>query len=92
LSEAIAHRPERIAAVSGINMGEMLTPDVVARLMTSEQGALKGIPENAKAYVLVTHTTLERREAVQALARLVSSSQRITNVLISEQAGTWFMI
>src|SRR5947209_6293610 len=40
LSEEVAHRPSRIAALTGISMGDTLTPDVIARLMTSEQGAL----------------------------------------------------
>ncbi|HVB73774.1 MAG TPA: selenium cofactor biosynthesis protein YqeC [Ktedonobacteraceae bacterium] len=91
LSEAIAHRPERIAAVSGITMGEMLTPDVVARLMTSEQGALKGIPENAKAYVLVTHTTDKKVDSIRELARLVMDSPRIMGTRCSERAGEWFI-
>src|SRR5579863_2900046 len=55
LSEEIAHRPERIAALTGIQMGDTLTPDVIARLMTSEQGALKGVPKSARAYLLITH-------------------------------------
>lgn len=90
LSEGIAHRPERIAAVTGGNVGEMLTPEVVARLVTSEQGALKSIPEIAKTYLLVTHATKERREAVLELAGLVRDLARITNVLYSEKAGVWF--
>src|SRR5205823_10917724 len=39
----IAHRPQRVAAVLGINQGEILTPALVARLMTSEQGGMKNI-------------------------------------------------
>ncbi|HLX57702.1 MAG TPA: selenium cofactor biosynthesis protein YqeC [Ktedonobacteraceae bacterium] len=92
LSEEIAHRPERIAAVTGINLGDLLTPTVIARLMTSGWGALKGIPERAKVYVLVTHATLERREGVQELARLLRRSVHITDVLSSEEAGAWFTI
>lgn len=90
LSETIAHRPERIAAVTGIIIGETLRPDVIARLMTSEQGALKGIPATARAYVLVTHVTPERREVVLELAERVRKSARITSTLYSEQAGVWF--
>ncbi|MGH2496800.1 MAG: selenium cofactor biosynthesis protein YqeC [Ktedonobacteraceae bacterium] len=90
LSEEIAHRPERIAAVTGINPGDTLTPGVIARLMTSEQGALKGIPVTARIYLLITHGTLERREVVWELARLVGDSPRINDVLYSEEAGAWF--
>jgi probable selenium-dependent hydroxylase accessory protein YqeC len=90
LSEEIAHRPERIAALTGISMGDMLTPDVIAQLMTSERGALKGMPESAKTYLLVTHATPERREAVLELAERVHKSARVTSLLYSEVAGVWF--
>ena len=90
LSEDVAHRPELIAAVTSIHMGDMLTPDVIARLMTSEQGALKGVPETVRAYLLVTHVSPERREAVLELAGRVHKSARITGVLYSEVAGVWF--
>ena len=90
LSEEIAHRPERIAAITGIRMGDRLTPDVIALLMTSEQGGLKGIPESAWAYLLITHVPLERREDVLEMTKLVCRSRRITDVLYSGEAGTWF--
>lgn len=90
LSEEIAHRPQRIAGVTGIQLSDLLTPHVIARLMTSEQGALKSIPENAWAYLLITHATLERREGVLELARLAGKNERITGVLYSGEAGTWF--
>ena len=90
LSEEIAHRPERVAAVTGILMGDVMTPDVIARLMTSEQGALKAIPESAQAYLLITHATQERREGVLELAQRVRVSGRISSVLYSGEVGTWF--
>jgi probable selenium-dependent hydroxylase accessory protein YqeC len=90
LGEEIAHRPEQVAAITGVQMGDILTPGVIARLMTSEQGALKGIPESAQVYLLVTHAAVERREGVLVLARLVRASGRITGVLYSEEAGAWF--
>lgn len=92
LSAEIAHRPERIAAVVGINQGDMLTPAVVARLMTSEHGAMKDIPERAQVYVLITHLTEERQDAVQELASLVRRSSRVGDVLCSAQAGEWFPV
>ena len=90
LSEEIAHRPERIATVAGINPGDTLTPGVIAHLMTSEQGALKRIPVTARAYLLITHSTVARREAVQEVVRLVGKSGRISGVLYAEEAGAWF--
>ena len=92
LSEEIAHRPERVAAITGIQMGDLLTPDAIAHLMTSEQGTLKHVPEGAQAYLLITHATLERREGVLELARLVHQSRRMSGVLYSGKAGAWFRV
>ncbi len=92
LSEAIAHRPERIAAVTGINVGDVLTPEVVARLVMSDLGALKSIPETARAYLLITHATIERREVVLELAGRVRDSGRINGTLYSKEAGVWFVV
>ena len=43
LTEAVAHRPERVAAVIGARPGDLVTPEHVARLLTSERGALQGV-------------------------------------------------
>src|SRR5437764_8348081 len=41
LSERIAHRPEQVAKVTGIKVGDVLSPAVIARLILSELGAMK---------------------------------------------------
>jgi probable selenium-dependent hydroxylase accessory protein YqeC len=43
LSERIAHRIDRITAVTGACSDEPITPGHVARLLTSENGALRGV-------------------------------------------------
>ena len=89
LSESIAHRPELIAKVTGINIGDILAPAVIARLMTSEQGALKHVPEPAAAYLLITHASIATNAAIGELASLVQHSPRKVNVLSSEMPGVW---
>jgi probable selenium-dependent hydroxylase accessory protein YqeC len=89
LSAEIAHRPERVAAVLGISQGDILTPALVARLMASEQGGMKGIPRGAKVYALITHATGEKRSEVRELVPLLQSSPRLAGVLCSEQPGEW---
>ncbi len=90
LSAEVAHRPEHIALVTGISQGDVLSPAVIAKLMTSEQGALKHIPETAAAYLLITHASKSPKDAIHELASLVRHSTRITGVLRSEQPGEWF--
>jgi len=90
LSDKIAHRPERVATITGINEGDVLTPAVIARLMTSEQGALKHIPETATAYLLITHASKAHKTAMSELANLVQRSTRRVGVLCSDEPGKWF--
>jgi probable selenium-dependent hydroxylase accessory protein YqeC len=90
LSAEIAHRPEQVATVTGINVGDVLSPAVIARLITSEQGALKHIPKTASVYLLITHASIFHKETIRELASLVLSSSRLTGVLSSEQPGVWF--
>ena len=90
LSAEIAHRPEHIARVTGISQGDILSPAVIARLITSEQGALKHIPKTSSVYLLITHASISQKETIRELASLVLSSSRLTGVLSSEQPGVWF--
>ncbi|MGH8520100.1 MAG: selenium cofactor biosynthesis protein YqeC [Gammaproteobacteria bacterium] len=68
LSDSIAHRPDRISAVTGVESGETITPEHVARLLTDEQGALKGI---GKATVVPLINMVDEPEQ-EALARQVA--------------------
>ena len=90
LSAEIAHRPEHIARVTGISQGDILSPAVIARLITSEQGALKHIPKTASVYLLITHASIFHKETIRELASRVLSSSRLTGVLSSKQPGVWF--
>jgi probable selenium-dependent hydroxylase accessory protein YqeC len=91
LSESIAHRPELVAKVTGINIGDILSPAVIARLMTSEQGALKHIPETATAYLLITHASKDQKATIREIVHLLRSSSRIAGVLSSDEPGEWFI-
>ena len=89
LNGAIAHRPERIAALLGIAQGDLLTPERIARLLTSEQGGMKGIPEQARIHLLITHATGERQEAVQRLNTLLRVAPRLAGVLCTAEPDSW---
>ena len=41
LSDRVAHRVERVATVTGIAPGQILTPEAVGRLLASERGSLQ---------------------------------------------------
>ena len=91
LSERIAHRPELVAKVAGIHMGDVLSPAVIARLISSEQGALKHIPSAATIYILITHASMVQKAAIRDLVYCVRSSPRLVNVFCSDKPGEWFI-
>jgi probable selenium-dependent hydroxylase accessory protein YqeC len=84
LSEATAHRLERISAVTGARLGEPVTPEHVARLLSSEQGALQGV---GSATVVPTVNMVDdqaTREAARAAARLaLATSRRLARVVLA---------
>jgi probable selenium-dependent hydroxylase accessory protein YqeC len=89
LGAAVAHRPERVAAVLGIEQGDILSPALLARLMMGEEGAMKNIPATAQVYLLLTHARPEKRAALQELAAEAARSPRLAHVFCSAQPGTW---
>ncbi len=91
LDENTAHRPEVIARVTGIRIGDILSPAVIAELMTSEQGALKHIPQTATTYLLITHTSMAPKGSISELADLVQHTTRKVRVLCSDQPRDWFV-
>jgi probable selenium-dependent hydroxylase accessory protein YqeC len=92
LSAETAHRPERIAAVVGMNPGEILTPERIARLLTSESGGLKNVPPESGNNLLITHADPTKRDVVAELHSIVRQSSRIAGVLYSPEAGNWFRV
>ena len=68
LSEHIAHRPERIAAVTGARIGEIITPEHVARLLASDDGALK----NVGGSVVIPLINMVDNAHLEALARQIA--------------------
>jgi probable selenium-dependent hydroxylase accessory protein YqeC len=90
LSGEIAHRPEMIARVAGIDMGDVLSPEVVARVMTSEQGGMKSIPTTALVYLLITHAVENRQDMIQQLSNLLCHVSGITHVFYSLCPFEWF--
>jgi len=53
LSDAWVHRPERFAALSGLELGDVITPSALARVMIHPMGGLKHIPQDAQRSVLL---------------------------------------
>lgn len=64
LSPETTHRPERIAAIANIHMGELITSEVVAEVMLHPQGNIKGSPKGARVIPLINKVDSQERLAL----------------------------
>ena len=88
LTEAVAHRPERVAAVTGARRGDLVTPEHVARLLTSERGALQGVGSAAVIAIINMVDDEASRVAARAAAReAVAASHRLTRVVLARMTA-----
>ena len=63
LGERVVHRPERFAALTGLALGEAITPQAVARALAHPQGGRKRLPQGASWCALLVGRTPEQLAA-----------------------------
>ena len=86
--ERVAHRPERVADITGLAASQPLTPEALARLLTSPRGGLKGAPHGARVVVLINKVeSSARREAAHRIADSVLREARVERVVIGALRG-----
>jgi probable selenium-dependent hydroxylase accessory protein YqeC len=86
LDERIAHRPERIEAVTGLRAGDTITPDAVGRLLAADRGGLQGIPDQARVIAVINAVDdAGRRTAADEAARVAlrHGGHRIERVVLT---------
>ena len=77
------HRPERVAALTGAELGQTVTPELIAAVLAHPQGGLKGVPPHARAVVLVNKARTEGEITTAShLADLLLNTPRIEAVAI----------
>ena len=84
LSEEVAHRPQRIEAVAGPSLGAPIEPQHVARLLASENGALKDVGDARVVPVInmVDDDDLEHR-AVHAARLALDLTDRFDHIVLT---------
>lgn len=89
LDDTTGHRPERIAELLNVRLGETLHAEHVARLVAHPAGGLKGIPNGARPIaVLNQHDTSVLHPQSQIVAEMILSSGRFERaVTVSLRAG-----
>jgi probable selenium-dependent hydroxylase accessory protein YqeC len=84
LDERIAHRPERVAAVTGARIGELLTSVHLARLLASPAGALQGLGAAELVPVINMVDDAERLTSARHAARAaLAATTRFDRVVLA---------
>lgn len=64
LDEELVHRPERVAALTGAEVGDEVTSEIVGQVLGHPEGGLKGVPHGATVIPLVNKVDDEEDERV----------------------------
>ena len=83
LDERVAHRVERVEAVTGIPRGGTLTAEAVGRLLASEDGALRGVG-NARVAPVINMVDNEQKQelATAAATAAIAMTSRFDRIVL----------
>lgn len=85
LDEETVHRPDRVAAIADIDVGEEVTQPTVAAVFASPNGALKGVPDGATVTPVLNKadTPARRDTARRTLNMALERSNRFERALVT---------
>ncbi len=78
------HRPERVAKLLGLGPSHILGPSEIARLLSSSDGGLAGVPSGAQVRILLNKADPSRLAAGREIAGLLLESAEIHAVVLAE--------
>ena len=89
LGEKFAHRLDRLTTVTGVQTGEKLLPEHVARLLASPEGSLKNT-DHAQVVPLINMVDNDTREALarQAAELALEQTDRFEYVVLARMRDT----
>lgn len=64
LHEDNIHRPEHFAALSGLSVGQIITPQALSRALTHPNGGMKNIPPHARRVALLNQADTPELQAL----------------------------
>ncbi|MCL1600995.1 MAG: selenium cofactor biosynthesis protein YqeC [Actinomycetia bacterium] len=73
----VAHRVDRISALTGLSGEDVPTPDAAAQILLHPNGGLKDIPEGARVEMAISKVTSENETSARALASILGKSPRV---------------
>ena len=84
LAEEHVHRPELVAGITGTIVGEPVTAEMVATVLSHPQGGLKGLPEQARDIPILNQIAKDNpQDEARQIARLVLQNEHIERVIIA---------
>jgi probable selenium-dependent hydroxylase accessory protein YqeC len=86
LSDEWVHRPERVAAVAGVDVGDEIDAETVARVLASSEGGLKSVPDDARVVAVVNMVDDDERRAVgeRVAADVLARTDRVDRVVLTQ--------
>jgi molybdenum cofactor cytidylyltransferase len=88
LDDDHVHRPELIGALSGAPLGAVITPEIVARVLSHPDGGRKGVPPEARVVAVINkvESLADRAPAYETAKRLLEEPAIHAVVLASVRA------
>ncbi len=78
---AVAHRPERVAALIGSRPDDRLSLEAMAAVLLHPSGGLKGIPEGARVVMMLTGVTPATEEQAISLTAILLAHPRVERAI-----------
>ena len=82
----VAHRPERIEAITGQSADTIVTVADVAAILLHPAGGLKQIPDTARVAIAITKVTPETEQTATDLQALLAGDPRLNRVVVLRTA------
>ena len=84
----VAHRPERVSALTGLPEDRILTPEALGGLLASDQGGGKAAPASARRLILINKVESEaQRLHAGAIAHSALKESRVERVVAGALMG-----
>jgi probable selenium-dependent hydroxylase accessory protein YqeC len=77
----VAHRVDRISALTGLTDTDRLTPEHAATILLHPDGGLKAIPENARVVMVITKVAPDNVVPARSLAAMLEAHPRVDRCL-----------
>jgi probable selenium-dependent hydroxylase accessory protein YqeC len=93
LTDALVHRPERVAELTGLNLGDPITPQAVGAVLTHPDTYAPKIPAGARRAIYISHVrTAEDVEHAKTIAAWLDRSAVDAVLAGDTPTGTFYEI